>query len=78
MFQPVPRPAERLSDQLLCDWPQETLLGDASYFIAKHQLTQEFEDLRLETDEREEEKMEAIDVGRIKNKKRKKKQKKKA
>ena len=30
----------------LCDWPQETLLGDASYFIAKHQLTQEFEDLR--------------------------------
>ncbi|XP_076466964.1 uncharacterized protein LOC143298129 [Babylonia areolata] len=30
----------------LCDWPQETLLGEASYFIAKHQLTQEFEDLR--------------------------------
>ncbi|XP_070190368.1 uncharacterized protein [Littorina saxatilis] len=30
----------------LCDWLQETLLGDASYFIAKHQLTQEFEDLR--------------------------------
>lgn len=30
----------------LCDWPQEALLGEASYFIAKHQLTQEFEDLR--------------------------------
>lgn len=30
----------------LCDWPQEALLGEASYFIAKYQLTQEFEDLR--------------------------------
>ncbi|CAL1527205.1 unnamed protein product [Lymnaea stagnalis] len=30
----------------LCDWPQETLLGDASYFITKHQLTEDFEDLR--------------------------------
>ncbi|XP_025098007.1 LOW QUALITY PROTEIN: dynein gamma chain, flagellar outer arm-like [Pomacea canaliculata] len=29
-----------------CDWPQEALMGEASYFIAKHQLTQEFENLR--------------------------------
>ncbi|XP_059166583.1 dynein axonemal heavy chain 8-like [Physella acuta] len=29
-----------------CDWPQETLLGEASYFLTKHQLTEDFEDLR--------------------------------
>jgi len=32
----------------MCDWPQESLLGEASYFITKNQLTEEFEDLRLE------------------------------
>ncbi|KAK6987321.1 dynein heavy chain 5 axonemal, partial [Biomphalaria glabrata] len=30
----------------LCDWPQETLLNEASYFISKYQLTEDFEDLR--------------------------------
>ena len=30
----------------MCDWPQESLLGEASYFITKNQLTEEFEDLR--------------------------------
>ena len=30
----------------LCDWPQEALLGEATYFIAKHHLTEDFEDLR--------------------------------
>ncbi|XP_053397319.1 dynein axonemal heavy chain 5-like isoform X6 [Mercenaria mercenaria] len=29
----------------MCDWPQEALLGEASYFITKNQLTEEFEDL---------------------------------
>ncbi|XP_067674368.1 uncharacterized protein [Haliotis asinina] len=29
----------------MCDWPQESLLGDANYFITKHRLTEEFEDL---------------------------------
>ena len=31
----------------MCDWPQEALLGEASYFITKNQLTEEFEDLRF-------------------------------
>ncbi|XP_035829673.1 dynein heavy chain 5, axonemal isoform X2 [Aplysia californica] len=30
----------------MCDWPQESLLGEALYFITKHQLAEEFEDLR--------------------------------
>lgn len=30
----------------MCDWPQEALLGEASYFITRYQLTEEFENLR--------------------------------
>ncbi|KAK3577475.1 hypothetical protein CHS0354_032326 [Potamilus streckersoni] len=30
----------------MCDWPQEALLGEASYFTTKYQLTEEFENLR--------------------------------
>ncbi|GFN75495.1 dynein beta chain, ciliary [Plakobranchus ocellatus] len=29
----------------LCDWPQEALLGEATYFITKYHLTEDFEDL---------------------------------
>ncbi|XP_052089132.1 uncharacterized protein LOC127725852 isoform X10 [Mytilus californianus] len=29
----------------MCDWPQESLLGEASYFITRFQLTEEFENL---------------------------------
>ncbi|XP_052708586.1 uncharacterized protein LOC128183562 isoform X10 [Crassostrea angulata] len=29
----------------MCDWPQEALLGEASYFITRYQLTEEFENL---------------------------------
>ena len=78
MFQPVPRPAERLSDQLAV----RLATGDApGRRILLHRQASADSGVRgpqVETDEREEEKMEAIDVGRIKNKKRKKKQKKKA
>lgn len=31
----------------MCDWPQEALLGEASYFITRYQLTEEFENLRF-------------------------------
>ncbi|KAL5009692.1 hypothetical protein ScPMuIL_011997 [Solemya velum] len=31
--------------QWMCDWPQESLIGEASYFITRYQLTEEFEDL---------------------------------
>ncbi|OWF37572.1 Dynein heavy chain 5, axonemal [Mizuhopecten yessoensis] len=34
----------------MCDWPQVALLGEASYFITRHQLTEEFEDLRPRPD----------------------------
>jgi hypothetical protein len=30
----------------MCDWPQESLLGEASYFITRFQLIEEFENLR--------------------------------
>ncbi|XP_041355189.1 dynein gamma chain, flagellar outer arm-like isoform X3 [Gigantopelta aegis] len=29
----------------MCDWPQESLLGEATYFVTKNQLAEEFEDL---------------------------------
>ncbi|ESO89151.1 hypothetical protein LOTGIDRAFT_229063 [Lottia gigantea] len=31
----------------MCDWPHEGLMGEASYFITKHQLTEEFENLSV-------------------------------
>ena len=73
MFQPVPRSVEWLSDQLAVRLAAGDAPGRRILLHCQASADSGVRGPQVETDEGEEEKMEAIDVGRIKKKKRRRK-----